>query len=54
MMSRVTLADLSPDTDQHPDERMPSERPTSRAKVTFQWPPDCLWPFIDNGWDSET
>jgi hypothetical protein len=42
------------DPDQHPKEQRTSELLTTRPKTTFQWPPDCLWPFIDRGWDSET
>ena len=55
MTSRVPSADPSPDPDQHPDTLKPMERrrPT-RLKATIQWPPDCLWPFLDNRWDSET
>jgi len=29
-----------------------SELP-AKPKATFRWPPDCLWPFIDHGWDSK-
>jgi DNA-binding NtrC family response regulator len=36
------------------NEPRKSELLTARSKATFQWPPDCLWPFIDHGWDSET
>ena len=55
MTSRVPSADPSPDPDQHPDTLKPFERPRpTRFKATFQWPPDCLWPFLDNRWDSET
>jgi hypothetical protein len=25
-----------------------------RLKATFQWPPDCLWPFMDHGLENET
>jgi hypothetical protein len=25
-----------------------------KPKATFQWPPDCLWPFMEyNDWDSD-
>ncbi len=54
MMNRLPFADPSPDPHKHPDERRPSELLTTKPKATFQWPPDCLWPFIDRGWDSET
>jgi hypothetical protein len=54
MKNKVPLTVPSPDPDQHPNEPRKSEPLTARPKVTFQWPPDCLWPFIDRGWDSET
>jgi hypothetical protein len=25
-----------------------------KPKATFQWPPDCLWPFMDHGPENET
>jgi hypothetical protein len=34
------------DTDQLPDESKSKEL-TRKAKAVFQWPPDCLWPFMD-------
>jgi hypothetical protein len=54
MTSKVPSADLSLDPDQHPEEPKPFEQRRTRTKATFQWPPDCLWPFMDGGWDSET
>jgi len=56
MKSTAPAADFPPDPDQHFDETKPSKRRrTSRPKATFQWPPDCLWPFMDDeGWDTET
>jgi hypothetical protein len=54
MKNKLPFPDPSPDPDQHPYEPRTSELLTPRPKATFQWPPDCLWPFIDRGWDSET
>jgi hypothetical protein len=34
------------DTDQLPDKSKSKELPR-KAKAVFQWPPDCLWPFMD-------
>ena len=34
------------DTDQPPDESKSKEL-TRKAKAVFQWPPDCLWPFME-------
>jgi hypothetical protein len=54
MKNKVPCTDPSPDPDQHPNEARKSELLTARPKATFQWPPDCLWQFIDRGWDGET
>jgi hypothetical protein len=27
---------------------------TNKPEATFHWPPECLWPFMDHGSDSET
>jgi hypothetical protein len=27
---------------------------TYKPKATFHWPPDCLWPFLDHGPESDT
>jgi len=39
---------------QPPDEPEHSEVAISRPKATFQWPPDCMWPFMDHGGESKT
>ena len=54
MKNKVRFTEPSPDPDQRPNEPRKSELLTARPKATFQWPPDCLWPFIDRGSDSET
>jgi hypothetical protein len=54
MKNKVLFTDPSPDPDQRPNEPRNSELLIAKPKATFQWPPDCLWPFIDRGWDSET
>jgi hypothetical protein len=28
--------------------------PTYKPKAIFQWPPDCLWPFMDDGSENDT
>jgi hypothetical protein len=55
MGKNVPPVDLSPDAYPRPDQPNPSERRTMpRPKATFQWPPDCLWPFLDRSWDDES
>jgi hypothetical protein len=34
------------DSGQRPDEAS-SNHLTHKPKAVFQWPPDCLWPFMD-------
>jgi len=54
-MTDQELPDVSPDQDCQTDEKRPKDRRrTARPKATFQWPPDCLWPFIDDGWNGDT
>jgi hypothetical protein len=50
------IIELPPrNVDQLPgDERKNVEGPIYKPKATFQWPPDCLWPFIDHGSDTDT
>ena len=48
IMDETPVAQLTPVADPHTDEPNPSERRTPRRKkAAFQWPPDCLWPFVD-------
>lgn len=49
-MNKVPFVDSRPD----PKEPEKSETLTIRPKATFQWPPDCVWPFTDQKWDSDT
>jgi hypothetical protein len=44
----------SKDFQKQPEEPKKLEEPTTRPKATFHWPPDCLWPFIDHGWEDDT
>ena len=38
----------SPESDQHPDDEPKKlEVRTHKLKAAFQWPADCLWPFMD-------
>jgi hypothetical protein len=36
-----------------PDDSNPTVL-TRKPKAVFQWPPDCLWPFIDHGSEKDT
>ncbi len=55
MKNGVPVVYLPPDPDKPPNETKPSERRrTGRPKAIFQWPPDCLWPFIDTGWSIDS
>jgi hypothetical protein len=36
-----------------PDDSKPKPL-TRKPKAVFQWPPDCLWPFIDHGSEKDT
>jgi hypothetical protein len=36
------------------DEQKNVQVPTCNPKATFQWPPGCLWPFIDHGPEDDT
>jgi hypothetical protein len=48
MMKRVPFEDPVPDVGNYMDDPEPLEVLASRpTKVTFQWPPQCLWPFFD-------
>jgi hypothetical protein len=46
-MNRVPCANPSPEADNRPDDPKVSELMVNRPKATFQWPPDCLWPFME-------
>jgi len=48
MINKAPSAVPSPDSDQHPNESRKPELLTTRPKATFQWPPDCVWPFTDH------
>jgi hypothetical protein len=54
MINRIPFADPSPDRDDQCGELNPPELLVIRPKATFQWPPDCVWPFIDRKSDSDT
>jgi hypothetical protein len=41
--------------DQLPDDELTNlQAPTCQPRTTFQWPLDCLWPFIDHGPEDDT
>jgi hypothetical protein len=54
MMNRAPAADAPTDPEDYPDKPNPPELLVGRSKFTFQWPPDCLWPFLDHKRDSDT
>jgi hypothetical protein len=40
---------------QLPDDELKNVQvPTCKPKATFQWPPDCFWPFMDHGPENDT
>jgi hypothetical protein len=51
--SRMMIDLLSYDPDHLPDDSKPKDL-THKSKAVFQWPPDCLWPFIDHGSEKDT
>ncbi len=54
MMYRIPFADPCPDRDNHCGEpNLPGPLAIIR-KATFQWPPDCAWPFLDRKSESDT
>ena len=54
MMYRIPFADPCPDRDDHCGVPTLPEPLAVVRKATFQWPPDCVWPFVDSGSDSDT
>jgi len=54
MENKVPFIDPSPDPDGGPNEPRTSELLTVGPKATFQWPPDCRWPFVDHKGDNDT
>jgi hypothetical protein len=53
-MDRIPLADPSTDRDDHCGVPTSPEPVVIIQKAAFQWPPDCVWPFMDRGSDSDT
>jgi len=54
MMYRIPFADPSPDRDDHCGEPKLPEPLAIIRKATFQWPPECVWPFTDRASDTDT
>jgi hypothetical protein len=51
----MTIEGPAHGSDQLPDDELKNVQvPTCKPKATFQWPPDCLWPFMDDGADRDT
>jgi hypothetical protein len=45
----------SHESDQSPDDELENVQAlTYKPKATFQWPPECLWSFMDDGMDCDT
>jgi hypothetical protein len=53
MIHEIRFADTSPNPRTQADEPKSSEPLVTKPKATFQWPPDCLWPFIDQEVDRD-
>jgi hypothetical protein len=67
MTANEPFTPRTPDPDKAPrpptHHQPPAEKPgkpilvPSKPKATFQWPPDCLWPFTEttrnDGWDTD-
>jgi hypothetical protein len=49
MMSCAAFAELSSESEQLPDDQKNTELPAGKSRASFEWPPDCLWPFADQG-----
>jgi hypothetical protein len=54
MMHRIPFADPSPDREDHVGEPNPPQLFVTRPKAAFQWPPDCLWPFVGRKGDNDS
>jgi|GEM_PF-960237 len=53
--SRMISKAPSHESDQRPDDKPKKLQVlTYKPKATFRWPPDCLWPFMDDGLDRDT
>jgi hypothetical protein len=50
MMNELPMFDSLPD----PEEPKQTDPLAVSPKVAFQWPPDCVWPFIDLRRDRDT
>jgi hypothetical protein len=53
MMNKAPCSVPAPEPDQSPNELKSPELLTVRPKATFQWPPDCVWPFLGQDRDGE-
>ena len=54
MINKSPSAVPSLDSDLHTKEPSKPELLITRPKATFQWPPDCVWPFTDYERDNKT
>jgi hypothetical protein len=53
--SRMIRKAPSQESDQRPDDEPKKlEALTHKPKAAFQWPPDCLWPFMDDAPGTDT
>jgi hypothetical protein len=53
MMNKAPSSVPTPHLDRSPTELRIPEVLTVRPKATFQWPPDCVWPFLEQDRDGE-
>jgi hypothetical protein len=54
MMYKIPFSDPSPDRNDHCGEPKLPAPPAIIRKATFQWPPDCVWPFTDRASNTDT
>jgi hypothetical protein len=53
--SRMISKAPSHEFDEPPDDKPQKlQVVTRRPKATFHWPPDCLWPFMDDAPGTDT
>jgi hypothetical protein len=53
VMNKIPFTDPSPDRNDHLGvPKIP--KPVANRRSTFEWPPDCLWPFIDRESQGDT
>jgi hypothetical protein len=46
--------DLPPYEPEHLLDDSKTKELMRKPKVAFQWPPDCMWPFMDHAQNTDT